>query len=718
MTDGPRPVLRCLLLALGGTLAVMAALFLRAAGPARADTVVTTCTTAGIQAALNAGGVVTFNCGGPVTIPISPTLVVTGPVTLDGGAAVTLDGQGLTRILSVTVGSALTLTHLTLVNGNAADGQGGGAVHVAMSGTLLSLNTVYTNNRALTGPLYDGGALFGGAGSTLDIRGSTFLSNTGFFGGGAVSGSGITVIISDSAFLSNTAGLGGGVFATTATISGSTFLRNTATFGGAVVATTATISGSTFLSNTATNGGAVQATTATISRSTLRGNTATFGGAVSGDTAAIDDSTVVSNTATFGGAVYAVTIAIENATITANTAPSGGGAVYFGSSLALTNATVLANGTATFSSTATTTPFTLTDSIVAGPGSPLCAYPATLQGVNVIQGTSCGTLGLINAAPQLGPLQDNGGPTWTAAPLPGSPAIGAAGFCLPSDQRGVVRSAPCDVGAYQTGAHPTLTALAPPAATVLDPGFTLTVTGTNFLPGTEVLWVGSPRATGVLSSTALTAAIPAADLTVAGSITVTARYGLAGDSTSNGLLFSVAKRSQTITFAGLPDRTVTEPPFSVTATASSGLAVTFATSGACSVAGSQVTLTGVGSCTITGQQAGDAVYLAATPVNQSFPVTKGNQTIAFAPLADRTVGDPPFLVSATASSGLAVAFSASGACSVAGTLVTLTGEGSCTITASQPGDATFGPAAPVGQTFMVRPVTVYLPGVFIERGIG
>src|SRR6185295_6879326 len=75
------------------------------------------------------------------------------------------------------------------------------------------------------------------------------------------------------------------------------------------------------------------------------------------------------------------------------------------------------------------------------------------------------------------------------------------------------------------------------------------------------------------------------------------------------------------------------------------------------------------------------------------------QTLAFAPLADKIVGDPPFPVSATASSGLAVSFSASGACTVAASTVTLTGAGTCTVTATQGGNASYAAAAPVAQTF-------------------
>ncbi len=77
------------------------------------------------------------------------------------------------------------------------------------------------------------------------------------------------------------------------------------------------------------------------------------------------------------------------------------------------------------------------------------------------------------------------------------------------------------------------------------------------------------------------------------------------------------------------------------------------------------------------------------------------QTISFAQLANKTFGDAPFAVSATASSGLPVSFAASGNCTVNGAVVTLTGAGSCIITASQAGDANFSPAPDVARTFSI-----------------
>ena len=83
----------------------------------------------------------------------------------------------------------------------------------------------------------------------------------------------------------------------------------------------------------------------------------------------------------------------------------------------------------------------------------------------------------------------------------------------------------------------------------------------------------------------------------------------------------------------------------------------------------------------------------------------GGQTIDFASPGDRTFGDPPFEISASATSGLPVSFSAAGACSVSGSTVTINEAGSCTLTASQGGDANFQPAPDVAHTIVIAKAT-------------
>ncbi len=175
--------------------------------------------------------------------------------------------------------------------------------------------------------------------------------------------------------------------------------------------------------------------------------------------------------------------------------------------------------------------------------------------------------------------------------------------------------------------------------------------------------------------------------------------------------FTITKASQTITFGPLASKTFGDAPFTVSATASSGLPVSFSASGNCTVSGSTVTITGAGSCTITADQAGNGNYLAAPSVPQTFAIAQLSQTIAFGPLAGKAFGDAPFTVSATASSGLAVTFSATGNCTVSGSTVTITGAGSCTITADQAGNANYLAAPSVTQSFSIA--SAYLRSTYI-----
>ena len=103
---------------------------------------------------------------------------------------------------------------------------------------------------------------------------------------------------------------------------------------------------------------------------------------------------------------------------------------------------------------------------------------------------------------------------------------------------------------------------------------------------------------------------------------------------------------------------------------------------------------------VTAAFAGDSGFAAASGAS-TLTVGKAAQTITFGALADKSQSDPDFTVSATASSGLAVSFAASGNCTIAGNLVHLTDAGSCTITASQAGDTNFNPAANVPRTFAI-----------------
>jgi predicted extracellular nuclease len=166
--------------------------------------------------------------------------------------------------------------------------------------------------------------------------------------------------------------------------------------------------------------------------------------------------------------------------------------------------------------------------------------------------------------------------------------------------------------------------------------------------------------------------------------------------------------SQTITFTAPADRAVDAGPFTAVATASSGLAVSFAstTPAVCSTtAPGNVTLLAVGTCTLTADQPGNASYAPAAQVARSFNVTAAllTQTISFAPIADRAVNSGAFSVTATASSGLTVTIASQtpGVCTVTAGTVTLLAVGSCTLNANQSGNGVFAPAPTVAQSFAV-----------------
>jgi hypothetical protein len=85
----------------------------------------------------------------------------------------------------------------------------------------------------------------------------------------------------------------------------------------------------------------------------------------------------------------------------------------------------------------------------------------------------------------------------------------------------------------------------------------------------------------------------------------------------------VNQATQTITFSNPGTQTYGVSPITLTATASSGLAVTYAvTLGPASVSGSTLTITGVGSVTVQASQAGNTNYSAATPVSYTFTVNQ------------------------------------------------------------------------------------------------
>jgi uncharacterized protein len=180
-----------------------------------------------------------------------------------------------------------------------------------------------------------------------------------------------------------------------------------------------------------------------------------------------------------------------------------------------------------------------------------------------------------------------------------------------------------------------------------------------------------------------------------------------------GLNLGTTLLSQTITFDAPADRAVNSGSFTANAQASSGLAVSFSgdTPTVCTVTPQgSVTLVAVGFCRLTASQAGDSVFAAASAATRSFNVTAVllAQTISFGALADRMVDSGSFTISATASSGLPVSFASltPAVCSVNGRTVALLAVGSCSVQASQVGNASYAAATPVVRPFNVTAAMV------------
>ena len=163
--------------------------------------------------------------------------------------------------------------------------------------------------------------------------------------------------------------------------------------------------------------------------------------------------------------------------------------------------------------------------------------------------------------------------------------------------------------------------------------------------------------------------------------------------------------AQTITFGVLNNVSYGIAPFTLSATATSGLAVTFAstTPVVCTVTGSTVTIVSAGACTIVASQPGNATFAPAATVSRTLTVNPPPQTITFGSLSDQNVGTA-FALAATSTSGLAVSFTSNSphrSVPVSGNTVTTLSQGTCSITATQPGNASFAAATPVTQSFSV-----------------
>jgi hypothetical protein len=178
------------------------------------------------------------------------------------------------------------------------------------------------------------------------------------------------------------------------------------------------------------------------------------------------------------------------------------------------------------------------------------------------------------------------------------------------------------------------------------------------------------------------------------------------------------KLGQTVTFTSPNPSPVTvgDPAYTPTATASSGLSVTFtldAASSGCSLTAGHVSFTAGGTCVIDANQAGNGSWAAATQKQQAITITKKSQTISFtsANPSPVLINQPGYTPAATASSGLTVVITldaSSSGCSLSSGVVSFTAAGTCLIAANQAGNATWAAATQQQQAISInkKPQTV------------
>ena len=322
----------------------------------------------------------------------------------------------------------------------------------------------------------------------------------------------------------------------------------------------------------------------------------------------------------FGGGAFCLSgsIFIINSTVSQNYAVGGNGgsvAGWRGGVQQGLNGTGVTGGLYNYGATVL-----LLNTIIANNGAPYTNVDVSgtfvSHGFNLI-GNNQGATGLSindyqNVSADLGPLQDNGGPTLTCALLQGSLAIGSGTSvgAPTSDQRGVPRPpGHCDIGAFQliTLIMPTITWLKPADISYGTP------LGSGQLDAT----VG---AAGTLSYTPPTGTVLSAGSNQVLQVVFTPADPSQYTGATNSVTLTVQKAAQTITFSPIPNHQIGDAPIILSPSASSGLPVTLAVlSGPAMMTGNLLSFRSTnGWVTVAATQPGNSNYNAAPELDRTF----------------------------------------------------------------------------------------------------
>ncbi len=612
------------------------------------------------------GDTINFSLAYPATITLASTLSINTSLTISGPGAsnVAISGNNAVQVFSISGGTTVNISGVTIENGNSGGNFGGGFEN---GGTLtLTNSTVSGNSASSVGGIYNYG--------TLTLTNSTVSGNS----------------------VSNDV-------------------------GGILNQGTLTLSNSTVSSNFASDdgGGIYNYGTLTLGNSTVSGNSASsYGGGIFNYGSLTAKNSIVANNA--GGNCYlsqTITSQGHNLSDDASCAFAGTGDLN-STAAGLDPGGLKANG----GPTQTIALLASSPAVNAIPLSPVnyCTdtngNPLTTdqRGTTRPQGPACdiGAYELSRTSQtisftQPAPASATYNSSFTVAATGGASGnpvtFTSSGVCSNSGATYTMTSGAgtCSVIANQAGqgnysAAPqiieTVTATpvaqsitfttSAPSNAVYNSSFTVAATGGA--SGNPVAFTSS----GVCTNSGATYTMTSGT----GTCSVIANQGGNGNYAAATQLtetITAALLSQTITFTvPAPATAKSGDTFNVAATGgASGNPVTFTNAGTCTVSGATYTMTSdVGTCTVVANEAGNNNYAAATQVTAVVTavkvVTKVAPTVTFTGAPGSAYYLSTFTVATTENSGITPTITAAGACKIAGTTVTMTsGTGTCTLTA-------------------------------------
>ncbi|HUQ99513.1 MAG TPA: choice-of-anchor Q domain-containing protein [Gemmatimonadaceae bacterium] len=353
----------------------------------------------------------------------------------------------------------------------------GGAVFVRTAAQVSLTGNTFSGNHG-----GDGGGLYVDA-DAANVTGNVLTNNTASGSGGGFYLEARTGVISRNTLAGNSASsLAGGAailgkqigesrFSDIFTLDANIIKNNSNTaasdcgrdcaFGGGLFAARvrATLTSNTLSGNSAAAGGGlfVRASAFSVTGSTISGNTAlSDAGGIYLDFADLSatNSTISSNNSARGGGVYASdgsTVSFHNATIADNRVTNAtGGGLFSDDGTVFATSSIFARNLGSGSA-----PANCAGNGFFAVGGDHNLEDADTCGLNSVTGDG----DLVGANPNLGPLADNGGPTFTHALGAGRAAIDAGSDvgCPAVDQRGEGRpkdgdgngTATCDIGAFE-----------------------------------------------------------------------------------------------------------------------------------------------------------------------------------------------------------------------------------------------------------------------------